>query len=62
MEKINKEKKYMLKFSKLQDIYGKLCPCLIANKENSTIENMCPCDTFIDTGVCRCGLFVEVKE
>ena len=31
------------------------CPC----KVQKTTENLCPCDEFIDTGVCHCGLWVK---
>lgn len=34
------------------------CPC----KVQKTIENMCPCDDFINTGYCCCGLWVKVEE
>jgi ferredoxin-thioredoxin reductase catalytic subunit len=31
------------------------CPC----KLQKTDENLCPCDEFIKTGVCHCGLWVK---
>lgn len=33
---------------------GRKCVC--------DISKPCICDTFIDTGVCKCGAFREVKE
>lgn len=46
-------------YEKFKKLYRKLCPCLIPNRENSIIDNMCPCKEFIDTAKCRCGLFKE---
>ena len=34
------------------------CPC----RRDETEETLCPCDEFINTGVCRCGLFVRIEE
>lgn len=31
------------------------CPCKI----QKTDENLCPCDEFIDTGVCHCKLWIK---
>ena len=34
------------------------CPC----KVQKTSENLCPCDEFIDTGVCHCRLWIKGEE
>lgn len=46
-------------FERFQKTYGKLCPCLIPNRENSIKDNICPCKEFIESGKCRCFLFEE---
>jgi len=48
---------YTFDFDRFQQLNGKLCPCLMPNKENSIIENMCPCHEFMTKGKCRCNLF-----
>jgi len=54
--------KFEVKLDKLQKHYGKLCPCLIPNRDTAVQDNICPCREFIDEGKCRCRLFVEVVE
>ena len=34
------------------------CPCKIQKTE----ENLCPCDEFIETGVCQCKLWIKVEN
>ena len=34
------------------------CPC----KLQKTDENLCPCDEFISTGVCHCGLWIKEEN
>ena len=31
------------------------CPC----RKDVNEETLCPCDEFIKTGICRCGLFIK---
>jgi len=49
--KVNKER--------LLKTIGRLCPCLVPSRETSVHKNICPCTEFVDTGKCRCLLFVE---
>jgi len=49
--------KCTVSFERLQKTAGKLCPCLVPNKETAVQDNICVCQTFLDTGVCRCNLF-----
>ncbi len=34
------------------------CPC----RKDVTDETLCPCDEFVKTGVCRCGLFIKEED
>ena len=34
------------------------CPCKI----QETPENLCPCDEFINSGVCKCKLYIPEEE
>ena len=34
------------------------CPCKLAK----TPENLCPCDEFVETGICHCGLWVKEEK
>ena len=34
------------------------CPCRV-NVDESTL---CPCDEFINTGVCKCKLYIPIDE
>ncbi|MFW5746772.1 MAG: ferredoxin-thioredoxin reductase catalytic domain-containing protein [Nanoarchaeota archaeon] len=54
--------KYVFDFERFQKTHGKLCPCLVASKDTAQMENMCPCKEFVDTGKCRCMLFLPVDE
>jgi ferredoxin-thioredoxin reductase catalytic subunit len=46
-------------FERFKKTYGKLCPCLIANRENVNKDNICPCKEFVESGYCRCNLFIK---
>lgn len=48
---------YKFNFERFQSTFGKLCPCLVPNKETAVQDNMCPCKEFRDSGKCRCMLF-----
>jgi ferredoxin-thioredoxin reductase catalytic subunit len=53
--RINKDKKHVdliIEGLLKKDGY---CPC----KVEKIPENLCPCDEFITTGVCHCGLWVK---
>ena len=49
-------------FDKFKKSYGKLCPCLLPSRDTATLNNMCPCKSFLEDKKCRCGLFKEVKK
>ncbi len=34
------------------------CPC----RKLADDTTLCPCDEFIETGTCKCGLFVPIEE
>ncbi len=34
------------------------CPCRI-NKDETTL---CPCDEFVNDGICKCNLFVKIEN
>lgn len=34
------------------------CPC----RKDVNDETLCPCDEFVKTGVCRCGLFIKEED
>ena len=34
------------------------CPC----RKDVSDETLCPCDEFINTKICRCGLFIKEED
>ena len=34
------------------------CPC----RKDVNEETLCPCDEFIKSGICRCGLFIKEED
>ncbi|MDO5569509.1 MAG: ferredoxin thioredoxin reductase catalytic beta chain [bacterium] len=34
------------------------CPCRV----NVDVSTLCPCDEFINDGICKCKLFVPIDE
>lgn len=56
--RINPDMDYVMKIiTGLQKKDGH-CPCKIGQAE----EILCPCDEFIQTGVCHCKLFIPKEE
>jgi len=53
--------KYYFDFEKFQQHNGKLCPCIMPNRQTAIQDNICPCKEFIEEGKCRCMLFVKEK-
>ena len=55
---LNPDKEYVNKI--ITGIYEKdgHCPCRI-NKDDTTL---CPCDEFIEKGICKCNLYVPLKN
>jgi ferredoxin-thioredoxin reductase catalytic subunit len=54
--------KYEFDYERFKQLNGKLCPCLIPNRNNSIKDNLCPCKEFVDTGNCRCKLFIPLTK
>lgn len=56
--KINPDMEYVQKIiNGLQRKNGH-CPCKVGELE----ENLCPCNEFINTGVCHCKLFLPIEN
>jgi len=56
--RINPDKKYVdIIITGLEKKNGH-CPCRLENNE----ETMCPCDEFINDGICKCKLYVSNEE
>ena len=55
---LNPDKKYVEKI--IEGIYKKdgHCPCRV-NVDDTTL---CPCDEFIHDGICKCKLYIPMKE
>lgn len=34
------------------------CPCRL----QEIPENQCPCDQFVNEGICKCKLFIKIEE
>jgi len=49
--------KFNIDLERLRLAKGKHCSC----KLKKTDENICPCDKFINTGECICGIFKVEK-
>ena len=56
--RLNKNKNYVLKIIDGIEKKEGHCPCRL-NVDNTTL---CPCDEFITDGICRCKLFVPLKN
>ena len=56
--RINPDKEYVLKI--IEGIYRKEghCPCRVKVDETT----LCPCDEFVNQGICKCNLFVQKEE
>ena len=55
---INPDKEYAQKI--IEGIYKKdgHCPCRVTQDETT----LCPCDEFINTGVCKCKLYIPIDD
>lgn len=44
--------------------YGVHCPCKISNPDSlaDVLSKTCPCEEFMDTGKCICGLFEVIED
>lgn len=53
--KLNKDKEYVQKI--IEGIYRKdgHCPCRVKVDDTT----LCPCDEFVETGDCKCKLFIK---
>ena len=56
--KLNPDKEYVLKI--IEGIYRKQghCPCRVKADETT----LCPCDEFVQKGICKCNLFVPKED
>ena len=56
--RINPDKKYVnIILEGLQKKNGH-CPCRLDNNDTT----LCPCDEFINAGICKCKLYIPVDE
>lgn len=56
--RINPDKKYVnIILEGLQKKNGH-CPCRLDVNDST----LCPCDEFVNTGVCKCKLFIPIEE
>ena len=55
--RINPDKEYTQKI--IEGIYKKdgHCPCWVYADETT----LCPCDQFINEGICKCNLYVKIQ-
>lgn len=55
--RINQDKEYTQKI--IEGIYKKdgHCPCRVYADETT----LCPCDQFINEGICKCNLYVKIQ-
>lgn len=55
--RINPDKEYTQKI--IEGIYKKdgHCPCRVYADETT----LCPCDQFINKGICKCNLYVKIQ-
>ena len=56
--RLNPDENYVLKIISGIEKKDGHCPCRIKHDETT----MCPCDEFIDTGICKCKLFVPIEK
>ena len=56
--RLNKDINYASKILEGIERKNGHCPCRI--KEDDT--TLCPCDEFIQTGTCKCKLFVPIEK
>ena len=56
--KLNTDAEYVKKI--IDGIYKKdgHCPCRLQVDETT----LCPCDEFVQTGECKCNLFLKIEE
>lgn len=56
--KLNTDKEYVQKI--IEGIYRKdgHCPCRMTVDETT----LCPCDEFIEKGICKCNLYIKEDE
>lgn len=54
--RLNPDKDYVEKIIEGLERKDGHCPCRV-NKDETTL---CPCDEFIEQGICKCNLFVKI--
>ncbi len=56
--RLNPDIEYVEKIIKGIERKNGHCPCRVKADETT----LCPCDEFVETGICKCNLFVPIKE
>lgn len=56
--KLNEDIEYVTKIMEGIQKKNGHCPCRI-KQDDSTL---CPCDEFMSEGICKCKLFIPIKE
>lgn len=56
--KLNEDKEYVLKIINGIKRKNGYCPCRI-NVDDTTL---CPCNEFIQKGICKCNLFIPIDK
>lgn len=56
--RLNEDAEHVAKIVQGIQKKGGHCPCRLNRDETS----LCPCDEFVNEGVCRCKLFVKIAE
>lgn len=56
--RLNPDKKYVATIIEGLERKNGHCPCRV-NVDETTL---CPCDEFIETGVCKCKLYISFEE
>ena len=56
--RINPDKKYVSII--LEGLYKKNghCPCRLDTNDST----LCPCDEFVNTGICKCKLYIPIED
>jgi len=55
--------KFDIDLKKLNENYGKICPCVILKANSLNIEDFkCPCKNFREKGICICGVFKKTVD
>lgn len=56
--RINPDKKYVSAIVEGLEKKNGHCPCRV----NVDVTTLCPCDEFIQDGICKCKLYIPLEE